>query len=183
MNRAEILDTARHMVTPDKLHKLLICDAEKGFLYWRERPGCNAQTRSWNTRYAGKRAITHLNQAGYYTGTVLAKGVKAHRVVWAMTYGDWPDVIDHIDGDRLNNTISNLRSTDFAGNAKNAKLRKDSVSGRVGVYRRRNGVWSARIQADGREIHLGSFGSFSAACAARARAEQQYSFHVNHGRR
>lgn len=183
MTRSEICAEASRIITVDKLHELLVCDAEAGFLYWKERPGGDAPTRSWNVRYAGKRSITHRSKEGYYTGTVLGKGVKAHRVIWAMTYGEWPDVIDHIDGDRSNNTIKNLRSTDFAGNARNAKLRADSPSGRVGVYQRRNGVWSARIQADGQEKHLGSFSSFAAACAAREQAEERHSFHYNHGRR
>lgn len=72
----------------------------------------------------------------YYYTKINKKSVFVHRLVWELFYGaPIPDdkVIDHIDGNGLNNRIENLRLVDMAGNARNRKLRCDSTTGVVGV--------------------------------------------------
>ena len=101
-----------------------------------------------------------------------------------MYHGQWPaGQIDHIDGCRKNNRISNLRDVRHQDNGKNTKLPSTNTSGRIGVsWHKAAKKWGVSIKADDRPIHLGLFVSFEEACAARKAAEEKYGFHPNHGR-
>lgn len=74
-----------------------------------------------------------------------------HRLIWVWHHGYWPkDQIDHINGDRLDNRIQNLRELDNAANCQNRRHR--------GVtFEKRAGKWRARIMVDGRSISLGYY--------------------------
>ena len=107
-----------------------------------------------------------------------------HRVIWLIMTGEMPDVIDHIDGNGLNNKWENLRNVDRRGNTLNRKLYKNSTSGVVGVnWNNLANNWRARISDHGKVINLGSFDDFFESCCARKGAENRYGYHVNHGRR
>lgn len=68
-----------------------------------------------------------------------------HRLIWGLFNDDIPDLIDHIDRDKLNNKIENLRASDKSSNAFNSYLRADNKSGFKGVYLRKdNGKWEVR---------------------------------------
>jgi hypothetical protein len=109
----------------------------------------------------------------------------AHRVAWALHYGEWPsDQIDHVNGDKTDNRLENLRIVTAQGNAKNRSLRSDNTSGHVGVYWvRETKKWSAQIKVDGRQKTIGSFESLEDAVKARKAAEDLNGYHANHGRR
>lgn len=110
---------------------------------------------------------------------------KVHRVIWAIVHGEWPRYsIDHIDGNKLNNRISNLRDVPHEINLRNQKLSRANSSGRTGVrFRKDLQKWLATIRCDGKDIYLGLHESFESACEARRMAERKYGFHENHGRR
>lgn len=83
---------------------------------------------------------------------------KAHRVIWKLVTLEEPDVIDHINGDRSDNRLINLRSTNATGNARNARLRKDSLSGLKGVcFSNTFNKWMAQIRVNTRTRFLGLF--------------------------
>lgn len=189
--------TKRDLPSPDLLRQLLRYDPETGKFYWREREPehldslFDERTRnlvwranSWNRRYAGKEALRQVNAKGYRVGKLLEHYAAAHRVAWAIAYGEWPiDQIDHIDGDRSNNRISNLRIVDNSENQRNAKRPVNNTSGRIGVsYFKAGSKWAAYICVNRRHIHLGYFTDLAEAIAAREVAEAQYGFHRNHGR-
>jgi len=99
-----------------------------------------------------------------------------------MVYGQWPtEDIDHIDGNRANNRVENLRAVSRSVNMRNAYRRKDNKSGFVGVHKNRVGSWVAQIAVDGRVIHLGFFRAQGDAVAARKAAEIEHGFSVRHG--
>lgn len=81
-----------------------------------------------------------LGNSGYYQVRKQRKLQLVHRVIWEMFNGPIPDgyFIDHFDGDRRNNKLSNLRMVLREGNARNSPLRKDNTSGKVGVKRQVN---------------------------------------------
>lgn len=85
-----------------------------------------------------------------------ARAVKMHRAIMGLSFGD-VRVIDHINGDPLDNRKDNLRVCTNAENMRNQKLYANTVSGLKGVYRRRNGTWRAQIQVDGKRKCLGYF--------------------------
>lgn len=183
--------TARN-ITPELLRELIDCDPQTGVLIWRERPAHFFLTKSyaagWNKRFAGTPALDACKGGGrlaYRHGTVFGVKVKAHRAIWAIVYGRWPEgMIDHINGDSKDNRIENLREVNASENARNVRTPTDNTSGRIGVYFRKGiNRWVAKINENGRCRTLGQFKDFSAACAAREAAERAFGYHQNHGRR
>lgn len=82
---------------------------------------------------------------------------------------------DHINGDRLDNRKSNLRTVTRSQNLHNTKRRKDNKSGIIGVnHHDKNNSWRARIRVNYKEIDLGCFKTIDEAIVARKNAEAQY---------
>ena len=110
---------------------------------------------------------------------------KLHRVIWLMVYGKWPNnQIDHINGDKADNRIDNLRDVDNKINHQNMKIFKNNTSGIVGVrWHKTNKSWQVRIKVDGKEISLGYRDNLLEAKALRMQGEKDYGFHDNHGAR
>lgn len=166
---------------------LLKCDPVAGKLFWKSRPRSSfpseASWRTWNTRYAGKEALASQSPTGYCTGTLFGKTQKAHRVVWLLHYGSWPESeLDHINGVRSDNRIENLRAVSHAENQRNMRRPSTNTSGVVGVcWAKREGKWKAQIKRAGKNIDVGYFASFDDAVAARKFAEAKLGFHLNHG--
>jgi hypothetical protein len=135
------------MPTFERVNDLLHCDA--GVLTWR--------VRRKNGVEAGDIA-GGLNALGYWVVGIDHRLYLAHRVVWILTYGKWPEgEIDHIDGNRLNNRIENLRDGSCGVNEQNRKrARSDSTTGLIGV--KPHGIkFQARIWIAGKRTSLGYF--------------------------
>lgn len=177
MNRAPL------EITPEFLRECLDYSPGTGELRWKERPQHHFSSRKhhlgWNTRYSGRLIEP---RAGRYAEVVLCgKHHLAHRVIWMMVYGRSPNIIDHINHDKTDNRLANLRDVDRAENNRN--ITRLSKFGVTGVSRNsRDARWRARIKVDGREKFLGSFHSFDEALRARRIAEKLYGYHPNHGR-
>lgn len=143
-----------------------------GVLYWRERPAWHfqkvADCMAFNTKTAGK-AAGKLADSGYVQVGLRINGrtisMSAHRVIWAMHYGKWPDLhIDHINRIRNDNRIENLREVTPAQNAENSSWRR--VHPYVGPHRW--GGFSAQTNIGGqRAVHLGIFDTEAEAVAHR----------------
>ena len=144
----------------------------------------NRDYRAWNARYAGSLAGYIDKARGYRLVHLGDKYYKAHRLIWLLVYGEWPDnQIDHIDGDGANNRLDNLRQATNAENARNAKRNRKNTSGTTGVdWYKKAAKWRARVRFDGEEIVLGYFADKAEAIQARRDAEWQLGFHPNHGR-
>lgn len=174
--------------------RVLKADFETGRLFWLPRTPdlflsnvkrtAEHSCRIWNTRYANQEAMTCIIANGYRTGNIFAHDYYAHRVLWLLYTGDWPvDQIDHIDGNRINNSIINLRMVSNVENHKNMKMNKRNTSGVHGVFWAKHaGKWRASIKIDDYNKHLGYFESIEDAAIARKSAEIEYGFHENHGR-
>ena len=130
------------------LHERLICAADTGELFWKAAPSLG---KTWNARYAGKPAGTHLGR-GYIGVTLFFEGekrvFKAHRIVFAMTHGRWPEKLDHVNRRGGDNRPSNLRETTHRQNMQNVDRR--------GTQRLR-ASYRARIAVNGKQTHLGCF--------------------------
>lgn len=171
-------------ITPELCRQLLRYEPETGKLFWKPRPlsafPCERTGKTWNTRFADKQAFTATSR-GYHIGTIEYIMVKAHRVAWAIYYGEWPEVIDHINGDPADNRIANLRSISQGENLTNLARRSDNKSGVTGVYQFGD-RWAAEVKRGGKKTWLGYFDTFEDACAARQQAQADHGFHENHGR-
>lgn len=106
---------------------------------------------------------------GYRRVSVDGKRYLAHRVAWLFVHGDWPaKLIDHINGQKSDNRIDNLRQADHKLNNENQRgPRADGSSGYLGVHwSTQASKWRARLVTNGRSIHVGLFDSAEDAHAA-----------------
>ncbi len=179
----------KESVTPEMLRDLLEFTAATGALTWRRRtkkwiPDDRIRN-GWNTRHCGRLAFTSVYPNGYLKGSISGVTLLAHRVAWAVHYGEWPRFqIDHINGDRTDNRLMNLRDVPRAVNMKNCKAPSNNTSGAVGVcWDKSRNKWLAFINVDRRLKNLGRFAKKSEAVAIRKEAEKALGFHPNHGRK
>jgi len=107
-----------------------------------------------------------------------------HRLAWAIYYQENPPLmLDHIDGDKVNNRITNLRFANHTINGKNQKLSTKNRTGYMGVSYAGYGEKAiATIRANGQDIHLGTFDTLQDAHLAYQEAANDAGFHNNHGR-
>lgn len=121
----------------------------------------------------GKPAFLRETYKGYLKVQVCGKRMFAHRLAWLMHYGEWPDcLVDHVNGDRKDNRIKNLRLADASQNAANAKIYKTNTSGFKGVSERSPGKFRAYVYKDKKMIRLGQYPSAELAYAAHVAAAQ-----------
>lgn len=121
--------------------------------------------RGWNSRQAGKPAFAQEASHGYRTGRFGGVNYYAHRIIWLLHYGQWPKVVDHLNGDPSDNRIINLRSCSHAENLTNAKRNRRNQSGATGVHFH-EGAWVAKLGTQ----KLGRFSTKEEAMAARRNA-------------
>ena len=127
--------------------------------------------------------VNRTNNRGYYWCNVFGKMFLAHRLAWLYMTGEHPsDEIDHINGNRLDNRWSNLRSVSAFDNARNQGERVDNTSGCRGVTRNGSG-WLVRISQNGIRYHLGTYNTIGEAIAVRKQAEKDLDYHPNHANR
>jgi hypothetical protein len=140
-------------------------------------------TRSiWNGKFAGQEALYSMGGHGYLQGRILYRRYLAHRVVWAMHHGEWPNNIDHINHDKTDNRIENLRDVPQVENCRNMSLSRKNTSGACGVsWHKANKNWVAYVTIDRQRTFLGSFERKKDAIRARAEANLKWDFHNNHG--
>lgn len=150
-------------------------DPVTGNLIWRARPRSHFKTR--NASGASGRRV------GQVAGTQVAcwyrfisldrKPYLAHRLVWFWHHGRFPfRDTDHVNRDRSDNRIENLRECTRSQNQQSRGSHR--ASGSRGVEQISVGTWRARIRSDGRSIHLGTFFSEKDAALAYARAAVDY---------
>jgi HNH endonuclease len=174
-----------------QFNELLRYDPVTGRLFWKKRPlsmfsrGGHAAKHNmdkWNARWADQEAFTAIKKGGYRHGAIRGVTYLAHRVIWKMQTGKWPEEIDHIDGNSSNNAWSNLRSVSRRSNRRNSARQRQNQSGVTGVRRTNRGGWQAFITVNYKMICLGSSQKFEEAVRMRKEAEIRYGFHPNHGR-
>jgi hypothetical protein len=163
------------MITAAELRKLLHYDPETGVFTWLLRPGAGARLeRTWNTRYADKRAGTVRN--GYIAILIAKRAYKAHRLAWLYVHGSWPtEAIDHINGVRSDNRLVNLRQATRSQNSANSRAPSTNTSGIKGVaWDARRNRWTAYIKVAGRPRNLGRFHTAEEATAAYLAAAREH---------
>lgn len=157
-------------LTAEEARSRLNYDSETGILTWKKLR---------NKRRIGEEAKS-LDVAGYVQVNISGTLVKGHRLAWLLHYGDWPDGdIDHINGVRNDNRISNLRCVSPKVNCQNQRVgSRPSVTGLIGVHLqdrgRPNKRYRAKIYVDGRQIHLGGYATPEEAHAAYVLAKRKH---------
>ena len=167
------------MITQAYLINCISFDFEKGTAVWKSRSDIH---KGANSRLSGTDAFTGLNASGYRHGRINQKSYSLHRLIWCAYYGDWPEYeIDHIDGDKKNNSIHNLRIATPSQNRMNRGKQKNNTSGHKGVYlNKRTGKWYAEIRFSGNKKYLGqSDTQYGASCLYMSAIEK---YHGQYGR-
>jgi hypothetical protein len=151
-------------ITQERLKELLRYDPDTGFFFWRKAKG------GWGRpgRPAGG-----TNGEGYRQIGIDRRYFYAHRLVWLYVHGEFPtNCIDHINGNRSDNRLANLRSATVQENNFNVRAVR-AASGFVGVYwDERSKKWRASIKANGSATTLGRFSTPEAAHEAYQSAKR-----------
>lgn len=157
----------RPELTAEYLRSILDYDPETGIFTWK--------VSTSNSVKAG--GITGCpNGLGYLRIKVLSRAYRAHRLAWLHHFGEWPkDQLDHINRNRSDNRIANLREVTNKQNHQNKSKPSNNTSGHPGVsWHRRISKWIAKITHNQKQIHLGYFSILEDAIAARKAAEKLY---------
>lgn len=139
--------------------------------------------KAFNTRFENTCAKT-TDKDGYIIMTVLGVRLIAHRVIWFIMTGDFPNGdIDHINHIRDDNRWKNLREVTRRENLRNISIRKNSPYKIFGISKiKETGRWRVKISTPQMKgTHLGVFNDFFEAVCCRKSAENKYGFHANHG--
>lgn len=169
------------------LHECFLYEAESGAILWKHRPEHHFKTRAayvnFNRDNAGK-IVGSINNREYLLTRLMGKTYIVHRLIWALHYGVHPDgFVDHINGERSDNRIENLRIVTNEENIRNSKKYTNNTSGVVGIHKRKdNGKYYAFISNGTKRVNLGQYQTLEEAVSARKIAEIKYGYHENHGR-
>lgn len=140
--------------------------------------GVFTHNHNFGSRYRiGDRADTpgHAQLKGYRLVNLLNQKFLAHRMAWLYVHGVMPtQSIDHIDGDRSNNCLLNLREVDHKTNMQNRRVaRKGNSTGLIGV-KEQKGRYRAALCVDGKTKHVGMFATPEEAHAAYVEAKRKH---------
>ena len=179
------------IISVKELKKLLTYNHVDGKIFWRTRTpdmftdgkySAERVCQTWNGRHAGKEALCGFGGHGYKQGRIYYRKYLAQRVAFALYYGHWPNSIDHINHDKSDNRIKNLRDVVQIENCRNMSFSKKNTSGTCGVsWHKINKKWTAQIRVMGKQKFLGIFKERDQAISARAKANKKYGYQENHG--
>ena len=167
------------MLSLNQVNELFRYEPSSGKLFWKKRTARRIKV--------GDEAGTFCKSTGYRMVFINRKGYLVHRIAILLATGacDPSKEVDHIDHDRVNNRLNNLRIVDRINNMRNTGLGKTNKTGVIGVslkYTRTGELrYSANIMVNRKSINLGIFDNIEEAAAAREEANMKYGFHPNHG--
>jgi hypothetical protein len=132
------------MITQELVNTIF--EYKDGELFWKV---------NWSDKARkGKKAGAIKN--GYFSLKINKKDYRVHRIIYMMHHGYMPKIIDHVDGNSLNNCIENLRECTHSQNNYNSKLPSTNTSGMKGLRKKRN-RWAVEFWIDGKPKWFGSY--------------------------
>lgn len=150
------MDAKDFTLTQEELRQYF--DYKNGNLYWKQRLA--------KCVHIGDKAGT-LNPNGYVYIRFKNNIYVAHRLIYIWHYGKINGILDHIDGNRSNNFINNLRIANYTSNQYNRKISKNNSSGVKGVYwNKRYNKWEASIKINKKPTYIGRYNNINEAKTA-----------------
>lgn len=128
----------------------------------------NPETGFMRNKRSNKPTGNSSDSSGYKMIGILGKVYRVHRIAWMLVHGDdMPDYIDHINGDKTDDRISNLRPATNSQNMCNTGKRADNTSGYKGVcFHNQRKKWMARINLNNKQVSLGLYSTREQASSA-----------------
>lgn len=152
-------------LTVGRLRELIDYNPDTGSMVWK--------ISTSNRNPVGSEAGT-LQSAGYRNVTIDGQRYLAHRLAWFHVYGVWPKEIDHINRDRTDNRLANLREASRSQNNVNITRRSDNKSGVTGVtWHNGSQKWRAVCHVNGKQVQIGMFDSIEEAATAYAEVAER----------
>lgn len=130
----------------------------------------------------GELLDTAINSQGYRVINIGGSQRLAHRIIWLIVHGVTPTQIDHIDRNRTNNVLSNLRDVSAYTNQRNMSLSKNNTTGVNGVRILPSGRYCAYIFNNRKQISLGTYDTLEEAKLVREQANIKYGYTSSHGK-
>lgn len=145
-----------------------VFEYQDGVLYWRVKP-------KTSRKKDGSNEAGSLSGHKYKKVMYKQKMYYAHQIIFLLKHGYIPSVIDHIDGNTINNKIENLRESNKSFNACNSKKRSDNTSGHKGVsWHNVRNKWKVSVQLNKKSKHIGLFEDFDFACLVADEVRRLY---------
>jgi hypothetical protein len=186
--RALLRDWSVAMCDPDisRLRDFVEYTPETGILTWKHRDhthfksGLLRDANAWNSKYAGK-PVGRILAKGYMQTAIFGERLMVHRLAWMLFHGKKiPDgaQIDHINGNKIDNRIENLRLCVPSQNSHNTEKSRDALRG--AHFHKATGKWQASIK-----IHLGTYDTEEEAANAYEKLAKtlQGEFYLPNGKR
>ena len=154
------MNSIKNKLTQELVQALF--EYREGALYWRTRAAANVR--------AGD--LAGFVQGNGYRGVVIDRKIHSlHRIIFLYHYGHLPKIVDHIDGNILNNDITNLRAATVATNGANRRVGCNNTSGVKNVsWHKAIAKWDVRVQKAGVSYYIGSYEALEDAAHAAAQA-------------
>jgi len=152
------------ILTQDQVKSLFHYDSDNGILKWRVNNGGKV--------LAGNLAGCK-NHYGYIVINFKKKSYQAHRLAWLYVHGYLPlQQIDHINRDRSDNRLINLRLATHSLNNQNKEIQRNNTSGCKGLsYQKKNKKWVSHIGINNKKNRIGQYENIADAIYARQIAE------------
>lgn len=147
-------------ITKELLNELF--DYKDGILYWKI-------ARS-NAAKIGNKASKNYKGTDYYKVSISKLSYRNSRLIFFLFNNYFPEQVDHIDRSRLNDRIDNLRAATREENCRNCSPSKNKLSQYLGVFFKEGKYWTAAINVNRKQIHLGHFQTEELAALAYNRA-------------
>lgn len=139
-----------------------------GLLYWK------GVTHPNKTRWVNKPAGS-IHKTGYRHITWMGKVHKAHRLIFMLHHGYLPPEVDHINGDRQDNRIENLRAANRSENQCNRGALANNTSGYPGVsWHKKSKAWCVRVMKNGKTVIQQYFKDLELAGLVATEARSKY---------
>jgi len=154
-------------ITQERLKELLHYDPDTGFFRWIAKSSTSTLIGS----IAGC-----SDSKGYWKININQKRYRAHRLVWLYVFGAFPNsLIDHMNRNKSDNSLNNLRLVTYSENNQNHKINNRNTSGVTEVYfHKKSQMWHAMININKKPRYVGSFSTIEEAIAARKAAEKKF---------
>ena len=143
------------MITQSELKELVNYDKDSGIFTWKKKTSNRVKVGS---------VVGNLHNCGYIEMRVGGTRCLAHRLAFLYEHGYMPNLVDHVNGNKQDNRICNLREATYQRNAYNSKIRSDNKSGvRCVSWNKTSNKWEVRVKLNGKLNHYGNYSDLDVA--------------------